>query len=135
MVAARPLPAGRAGAGPVCRAAFRPVGAVAGGVASRAPGSLGAGGGTFRSVPACRRTKGPAAGFDRMSFHRSAPFPLSRGPRLCDYSFTFFAEASPVNWRAVDKVFTGALQGAVLAVGATFTKMFTVSPLQRHKRH
>lgn len=76
MVAARPLPAGRAGAGPVCRAAFRPVGAVAGGVASRAPGSLGAGGGTFRSVPACRRTKGPAAGFDRMSFHRSAPFPL-----------------------------------------------------------
>lgn len=35
--------------------------------------------------------------------------------------FTFFAEASPVDGRAIDKVFTGALQGAVLAIGATFT--------------
>lgn len=44
--------------------------------------------------------------------------------------FTLFAEASPINGRAVNKVVTGALQGAVLAIGATFTWTLTVNPLQ-----
>lgn len=91
LVTARPLPAGRAGAGSMCRITFCPVGAVAGGVASWAPGSLRAGGETVRPSPA------------------------------------LFAEASAVNWRAVDEVFTGALQGAVLAIGATFTEILTVN--------
>lgn len=52
LVAVRPLPAGRAAAGSICRVAFCPVGAVAGGVASWAPGSLGAGGGAVQASPA-----------------------------------------------------------------------------------
>lgn len=39
-----------------------------------------------------------------------------------------FAEASPVSCRAVNKVFTGALQGAVLAIDATLTWTLTVNP-------
>lgn len=54
---ARPLPAGCAGAGSICRITFCPVGAVAGGVASWAPGSLRAGGGTVWPSPACRHTE------------------------------------------------------------------------------
>lgn len=92
LVTARPLPAGCAGAGSICRITFCPVGAVAGGVASWTPGSLRAGGGTVQPLPA------------------------------------LFTEALPVNGRAVDKVFTGALQGAVLSIGATFTWTLTVNP-------
>lgn len=47
---------------------------------------------------------------------------------VCE-AFTFFAEASTVNRRAVDRVLTGALQRAVLPIGATFTLTLTVNPL------
>lgn len=92
LIAVRPLPTGCAGAGSICRIAFCPIGAVAGGVASWAPGSLGAGGGTFRPSPA------------------------------------LFAEAGPVDGRAVDKILTGAFEGAVFAICATFTWTLTVNP-------
>lgn len=47
---------------------------------------------------------------------------------------TLFAETRPVHGRAVDKVFTGAFQGAVPAVGPALTDVFTVKPLQgNHK--
>lgn len=92
LVTVRPLPAGCAGAGSICRIAFCPIGAVAGGVASWAPGSFGAGGGAIRPSPA------------------------------------LFAEASPVDGRAVDKILTGAFKGAVFAICATFTWTLTVNP-------
>lgn len=63
LVAQRPLPAGGAGAGSICRITFGPVGAAAGRVAARAPGALGAGGGAVRPTPACRH-EGPSAMFD-----------------------------------------------------------------------
>lgn len=44
--------------------------------------------------------------------------------------FTLFTEAHPINRRAVHEVVTGALEGAVLTIGATFTRTLTVSPLK-----
>lgn len=48
--------------------------------------------------------------------------------------FTLFAETRPVHGRAVDKVFTGAFQRAVPAVGPALTDVLTVKALQvNHK--
>lgn len=48
---------------------------------------------------------------------------------LMEY-FTLFAKTSPINRRAVNVVVTGALQRAVFSIGATFTWIFTMNPLE-----
>lgn len=145
LVTAHPLPAGHAGAGSICRVTFCPIGAVTGGVASWAPGSLRAGDRTVNPSPACRHTKPLAMfnwlhGWEKVSstvFLQSCIHQLVNRPNIKNFlcidseaRFTFFAETNPINWRAIDKVFTGALQRTVFAIGATFTWTLTMNPLQ-----
>lgn len=122
LLAVRPLPAGGALTGSVCGVARCPVAAVAGGVASRAPGSLGAGLRAVRAPPACGRVGNCDAVFDSAL---KAP--------LLKFYFTLFAEAGPVDGRAVDEVLTGALHGAVPAVRAAFTGTLAVRALQQRE--